>query len=377
MFTILKNSDIKPMMRSYDEDRARGALLGLAVGDALGTTLEFSRPNVPPFPAKMKGPHSTITGAGPFRLAKGQVTDDTQMAAALAISLAQARGYKPDKVQKLYQLWSTRAFDIGGQTSGSLRESMRDTSISLVENPYAGYRYWKTTGRRAAGNGSLMRTAPLGVYYAQEPEGRTMATLQDSFLTHADPRCLLACVSFNWAVARGVNGGSRSAMFQAAAQGLDAGVFPLHPERSDYFSLQELNAAVEALEEDLEAAQQPDPGLLTGDVSIHGSAGFVRTAYRYAFWALHHAETFEEALIDVVNRGGDADTNGAIAGALLGAFFGSKDIPAGWRHDVLTALEGEDSNPWWNLFHPRFLLCILNEQPLPEITLTPNRKEIE
>jgi ADP-ribosylglycohydrolase len=107
--------------------------------------------------------------------------------------------------------------------------------------------------------------------------------------------------------------------------------------------------------EDLTPARADDPGLAP---LLHRHQGFVRVAFRLAFWELAHAAGFEDGLVDVVNRGGDADTNGAIAGALLGARFGEGGIPARWRESVLGALRGEDS-VFAREYHPRVLLSIL------------------
>ena len=110
------------------------------------------------------------------------------------------------------------------------------------------------------------------------------------------------------------------------------------------------------LEEDLALASLADPQLLRGPVHLHRSQGFVRVAFRLAFWELMHGPSFEAALVDVVNRGGDADANGAITGALLGAFFGEGAIPAVWRERVINSVPSEPS-PLRDLYHPATLLA--------------------
>src|SRR5215831_18171931 len=94
-------------------DRAQGALLGLACGDALGTTLEFSELDGPPFPMLARGPHRNITGGGPFGVLPGQVTDDTQMACCLAASLHERGQFDVSDVGRRYVEWTGHAFDIG------------------------------------------------------------------------------------------------------------------------------------------------------------------------------------------------------------------------------------------------------------------------
>ena len=137
-------------------DRARGALLGMAVGDALGTTLEFSRPEAVPFPNLNAGPHTSITGGGPFDVAPGQVTDDTQLACCLAASLVANGGFDAMDLAKRYVAWSDVAFDIGNQTGASL--GLVRKGVSPLD---AGRQVWLLNGKRPAGNGSLMRTAPI------------------------------------------------------------------------------------------------------------------------------------------------------------------------------------------------------------------------
>ena len=180
--------------------RARGALLGLACGDALGTTLELESPALPPpFPALLTGPHRTITGGGPFHLLPGQVTDDTQMAVCLATSLRVKGGYNVADAARRYEAWAGVAFDKGGQTSAAL-----ELVAAGVPAEDAGRKVWAQGGRQAAGNGSLMRTAPIGVLLAGSATQRRKAALLDSAVTHFDPRCLLACTSFDAAIAHAV-----------------------------------------------------------------------------------------------------------------------------------------------------------------------------
>src|SRR5438552_13790573 len=143
------------------QDRARGALLGLAVGDALGTTYEFEAITQAPYPTLATGPATDVVGGGPFELEPGQVTDDTQLAVCLARSLAERGGLDVADVARRYVAWCDHAFDIGAQTRASidrLRNGEPGTS--------AGLGVWRATERRPAGNGSPMRTAPIAAAYA-------------------------------------------------------------------------------------------------------------------------------------------------------------------------------------------------------------------
>lgn len=336
--------------------RARGALLGLAVGDAFGTTLEFQRLEAPAFPTLATGPHRDVLGGGPFHLAAGQVTDDTHMACCLAESLHALGRFDDVDVARRYLEWSKVTFDIGRQTQASLY------NVTRGEAPGdAGRSYWIFSRREPAGNGSLMRTAPIGVHFAGDPAARRHAALADSAITHFDPRCRLACTAFDAAIASALVAQSAprpTMLVDAARTEVEAAAAELVEREPDDADL--LGAARQALLEDLDAAAEPDPGLYSKTLHVHLQQGFVRVAFRLAFWELLHAPTWEAATVDAVNRGGDADTNGAIVGALLGACHGEPAIPAPWRERVLTALTDGPPGPLRDRYHPRRLLDLLS-----------------
>ncbi|HZZ83944.1 MAG TPA: ADP-ribosylglycohydrolase family protein [Anaeromyxobacteraceae bacterium] len=330
--------------------RARGALLGLAVGDALGTTLEFSVPKPLPFPARADGPHTEILGGGPFGVDPGQVTDDTQLAACLAVSLRERGAFDVQDVARRYQAWRDRAFDVGGLTGDAI-----DQLAAGASPAESGLRAWRRRRPRPAGNGSLMRTAPIGVAFADDPLARRAAALRDSAITHFDPRCQLACAAFDAALAAAVSGRAATpeAMLEAAQEELAPAAAALAGSPAP--GGDEVREAVSALSEDLSLAAADDPLLYGPELHLHEQQGFVRVAFRLAFWELLHAPDLRAGLVDVVNRGGDADTNGAIAGALLGAFHGEAAIPRPWVARVLGALQ-DRPGPLRDLYHPRRLL---------------------
>ena len=323
-----------------NRDRARGTLLGLAVGDALGTTLEFSTRTVPDFPTMLAGPHRDITGGGPFGLVAGQVTDDTHMACCLAASLAARAGFEAADVARRYVEWREHTFDIGATTSSAVRRLERGELD-------AGRKVWEESGRRGAANGSLMRAAPIGVFFASDDKRRRQAALADSALTHFDPRCQLACAAFTAAIAHEGETVAAAVELSRASEELAAS-FP------ELESL--ILAGAQELRDDLRLATEDDPQL---GALIHTSQGFVRVAFRAAFWELEHAPGFAAGLVDVVNRGGDADTNGAIAGALLGARHGEAAIPEEWRRQVLGALQDRPAGALRDAYHPKVLLAML------------------
>lgn len=322
-------------------------MLGLAVGDALGTTNEFKTVQAPPFPSLATGPLVETVGGGPFSVQRGQVTDDTHMAVCVADSIAERGGFDVDDVARRYVAWLDYAFDVGAQTSAALR------LIAGGARPRdAGERVWVDRGQQAAGNGSLMRTAPIGVFLRDEHE-RRQASFADSAMTHFDPRCQLACAAFNAAIAAAVGGGASDEMLRAAHDEIGAGVESLSDGLAMY--RRALNAAAAALRADLEHAQDSDPQLYGLEVHLDRQQGFVRVAFRLAFWHLLHTSDIESALIDTANRGGDADTNSAIVGALLGARDGEDAIPGRWRRAVLEALQTEET-PLSTTYHPRHFM---------------------
>lgn len=331
-------------------DRGRGALLGLAVGDALGTTLQFTSPRVPPLPTRVDGPHVDITGGGPFRLVPGQVTDDTQMASCLAASLMQKGRFDVVDVAARYVNWSRLAFDVGNQTSDAL------SRVEAGTDPReAGRQTWEARGRQPAGNGALMRVAPIGLFFAQFDEDRVQAAVDDAAITHFDPRCRLASAAFAGALAASVfHGQGPRHMAAQAVNDLDAATVLLAARHPDLEG--PLRQAALDLRADLRHAMADDPDLYGDEVHLLRHAGFVRVAFRLAFWHLLHTNEVRAALIDVVNRGGDADTHGAITGALLGAAHGEQALPAAWVERVLSA---EPPPPWNAEYHPKALVRLV------------------
>lgn len=332
--------------------RARGALLGLAVGDALGTTYEFESIAQPPYPTLATGPATDVVGGGPFGLVAGQVTDDTQMAICLARSLADRGGLDVADVAGRYVAWSDHAFDIGVQTR---------QAIDLLEAgepaTSAGLTVWRERARRAAGNGSLMRTTPIAIAYARRDRNALIdAALADSSITHADPRCALACAAFDAAIAAAVTG-TGQALVDVATDALAIAAARLRAAWRDDVELELLDRAARELAADLAAATADDPDLY-GDLHVHRTAGFVRVAFRLAFWHAVHTPSWRDALVDVASRGGDADTNAAIAGALLGARDGVEAIPAAWIERVLGATQPGPGD-WADAHHPRHLLRLV------------------
>lgn len=337
---------------------ARGTLLGLAVGDAFGTTLEFRDLTAPPFPTLATGPHVDITGGGPFDVEPGQVTDDSQLAACLAASLHLHRRFHATDVAQRYVAWMADAFDIGNLTHASLVMIQRGVSIGEASR-----RAWLHSHKQSAGNGSLMRIAPIAVALAHDPSSMRMAALADSAITHYDPRCRLACAAFCAAIAEAGAGRNDPKSMHAAA------IRELHEAATTLINLApsdgpDAERARDDLLRDLQLAERSDPDLYGSEIHIYRTQGFVRVAFRLAFWELLHVSTYQEALTDTVNRGGDADTNGAIAGALIGAAQGENAIPSAWKTRVLEALQTSQKVALRDVYHPRVLLELADNLPV-------------
>jgi len=273
------------------EDRALGAFLGLGVGDALGTTLEFSVRDHHPR-------HTEMTGGGPFRLSPGVWTDDTAMALCLADSLIAHRGLELTDLMRRFVRWwrdgensaTGTCFDIGITTAQALQQFERKG------DPRAG-----SADPSAAGNGSLVRLAPVAIFAAADPDlARTLAREQ-SATTHAAPECLDACAFLATLLVEALAGATV--------------VEVVRPR--DWQG----TPAVTAL-----AA-----GNWRGKSrSAIASSGYVIHTLESALWSVGGALSFEDALITAVNLGGDADTVGAVTAQLAGALWGKSAIPERW-----------------------------------------------
>jgi ADP-ribosylglycohydrolase len=201
-----------------------------------------------------------------------------------------------------------------------------------------------------------MRTAPIGVMFVRSPKLVEHAIVE-SMITHADPRCALACGAFDAAIAALIRGED---MMTAARAGLDEGAQLLRSAWSDPTDREHLERAVDDLAGDLDAAMATQPSVYRVGLHVHDTQGFVRVAFRLAFWHALHTKTYREAVIDVASRGGDADTNGAIVGALVGARDGLSAIPEAWRQRVLSARQrGPDA--WADAHHPRHLFALVGD----------------
>ena len=272
--------------------RAQGCLLGQIAGDSLGALVEFATAEqvARRYP---DGPRLLEDG-GTWDTLGGQPTDDSEMALALARSILDNGGYDPAAALRAYHEWQASGpFDMGKTVRAAL--SGRPDPASQA-------------------NGSLMRASPIGVFaHAVSLEESARIARADSGLTHPNPVCGDACAAYVAAIRHSVlHGDGPDAAYRAALDwATAAGGAP---------------TVVEALRQ---AAESPP-------VCDGASQGFVLIALRNAFYELLHAESLEAGVVATVRRGGDTDTNAAIAGALLGAVHGRGAVPRQWRRMVLS-----------------------------------------
>lgn len=278
--------------------RFRGCLLGLACGDALGAPIEFM--SVGNF-----HPVEDFRGGGIFKVQPGQWTDDTAMALCLADSLISCRSFDPTDQMKRYVRWyregymsSTGAcFDIGSTTKASLER------FEKTGEPYAGP---STEG--TAGNGCLMRLAPVPMFYVRDPEQAREKGALSARTTHGTTECLDACRYFSWLLARAFQGETKEQLLVPRS-------WPGSP----------LHAKVAEVASGSYWRKEPP--------EIRGS-GYVVESVEAALWAFDRGSSFVECVRLAANLGEDSDTTAAICGQIAGAHYGEDAIPARWLREV-------------------------------------------
>ncbi len=280
--------------------RYRGCLLGLAVGDALGTTVEFTTPG-------SFAPVTDMIGGGPFRLQAGEWTDDTSMALCLAESLLERGGFDAADQMDRYLRWyhhghlssNGRCFDIGNTVRGALHR------YEQTGDPWAG-----STDGYSAGNGSIMRLAPVPLFFAADAARALAMSGESSRTTHGAPACVDACRYLGGLIVGALRGETKDALLSPRYR--PAGAEPWAG----------LDPAIAAIADGAFARRSP-PDIKSG--------GYVVRSLEAALWAFHRADSFEEGCLLAVNLGDDADTTAAVYGQLAGAYYGEAGIPARWR----------------------------------------------
>lgn len=274
-------------------DRFRGCLLGLAAGDAVGTTLEFrTRGSFPPL--------TDMVGGGPFDLNAGEWTDDTSMALCLATSLVECGGFDPVDQMNRYRDWADsgylsstgRCFDIGRTVDRALRR------YRATGEAFSG-----STDPMSAGNGSLMRLAPVPMFYFPDRAAILRWSAESSRTTHGAVECVEACQLFGDMLFRALSG---------------------FPKEEILFSPYSRAISSERIAEIAWGMYRRKP-----ETQIRGT-GYVVQSLEAALWCFLHSDSFEEAILRAANLGDDADTTAAVCGQVAGAHYGEPGIPSHW-----------------------------------------------
>lgn len=288
--------DLEPLSL---RDRYRGVLLGVACGDALGGPVEFLDRAViaTRFPDGLR----EFVGGGWLDLDPGEITDDTQQTLILCRALTEGGLDLSAFADGLLEWYRGAPKDIGNTTVVALR-----ALASGAAPTESGEVALAARGERgAAANGAVMRCAPVALRFRNDSSSLVKASLESARVTHAESRAAWGAVAVNQAIVHLLNGG---AITEAPA----AAVFGVPDER--------VSEAV------LSAA-----GMSRDEVR---AGGFVLETVGASFWALANFPSAEEIIVQAVSLGDDADSTGAVAGALAGAAFGAEDLPGRWRERV-------------------------------------------
>jgi ADP-ribosyl-[dinitrogen reductase] hydrolase len=273
-------------------DRALGALVGLAVGDAIGTTVEFQQRG-------SFDPVTAMVGGGPFNLRPGQWTDDTSMTLALGESLIACGGLDERDLLERFLRWfhdgensvKGYCFDIGNATAAALRAFHQTGDIHAA-----------SADPRIGGNGSIMRLAPVAVRHWNNPDRLRGAARRQSATTHPAAEPVDASEALALLLANAIRGMPLTGL-------LSASYGPYTPK---------VQAVV-------------DGSWLGKHRDAIRSSGYVIDTLEAAIWAIGSSGTFEESVLRAVNLGDDSDSVGAVAGQIAGAFYGLSGIPERWR----------------------------------------------
>ena len=300
---ILKKHPNAITQQQLDEkNRFLGVLLGAAAGESLGAPHENKL-------AAEVGVQREIVAGGIW--AAGEPTDDIARTLILMRSLVSRRKLDLDDLASgLLRWFASRPKDIGNLTRAAL-ENLRAGEPPSQSGAIA----WEDSGRKAAGNGSVMCCAPIGLLHVKNLGDLAEDASAFSRITHSDPRCVAGCIGVATAIAWLVRGDADEAVERAAS-------------------------AAGTVSDDVRLVIERGFSRKPSDLNVDGAdRGFALHAVEIAFSALGSATSVEEGLIEVISRGGDTDTNGCVAGALLGAKLGKNQVPDRWLSKLQAAPE--------------------------------------
>lgn len=298
-------------------DRIHGVIYGQAVGDALGLGTEFiSKDGVSMYyPDGLTHYSQIVQDFQRLHWPVGDWTDDTDQMLCILDSLLEKRTVDVLDIAYRLHYWATH----GGMGIGKTIYSVLNSPGFLWDPHSAAKKVWENSNRYAAANGGVMRTSILGIWEYQSPEKVKYNAEQACKITHYDPRCVGSCVAVCLAISSLLRGATD---IEKLIEDVMAEVVPYDPRIQEYF--------IKAIQEPLDALDL-DEGLNKGE---DHQIGYTLKALGAGFWALKNAESFSDGLLKIIHEGGDADSNGAVAGALLGARFGFSDIPPVWVEDL-------------------------------------------
>ena len=289
------------MIGVLDVTRFSGCLLGLACGDAVGTTVEFQGRGT-------FEPVTDMVGGGPFRLRPGEWTDDTSMALCLGESLLESRGFDPtDQMQRFCRWWKEGYWSSNGSCF-DIGNTVRDALSRFLST---GESFAGSTHPRSAGNGSIMRLAPIPMFFYPDSEAAIRFAGESSRTTHGAAEAVDACRVLAAVLIEALGGSEKEEVLRAG-----------HRLVED----KDLAPAIRAIAEG---------EYLDKESEAISASGYVVHSLEASLWCFARTASFEEAVLEAVNLGDDADTTAAITGQIAGAHYGLDGIPKSWLETLV------------------------------------------
>lgn len=285
-------------------DRYRGSLMGLAVGDALGAAVEFMPPGT--FP-----PLTDMIGGGPHGVMPGEWTDDMSMAICLGESLVERGGFDPADQLGRYTRWYREGYRSSTGVCFDIGITVRQ---ALERFERTGCAYCGSADPNTAGNGSLMRIAPVPLFFGADPLAALVWSAESSRTTHGAVAAVDACRYFAGLIAGALRGIGKDELLGERYAPV-AGYWDAHP------------LAPEIDEVARGSFRHRTPPEIVG-------SGYVVRSLEAALWAFHATDSFADGCLAAANLGDDADTTAAIYGQLAGAYYGMDAIPSAW-HEII------------------------------------------
>lgn len=288
------------------ENRFLGALVGLAVGDALGAPLEGQPPG-------SFVPLDDMVGGGSWGLEAGHWTDDTAMALCLASSILECGGFSPKDQMDRYLRWRNEGYM---SSTGKCFGIGRTVAAALDRYESTGDPYTGSTDPLTAGNGSLMRLAPIPMYLVHDAGRAKELAAEMSKTTHGAVESVDCCRYFAGMLVGALRGDEKDLLLS-----------DLYSPVYNYWLFQSVALAprVDAIARGLYKSKA---------ASDLPATGYVIETLEAALWAFHRSSSFREGALLAINLGNDTDTTGAVYGQLAGAFYGLDRIPAEWREKL-------------------------------------------